>query len=296
LVLKSPVFYIEQGLICLRNRLTSLIGLRTLKTAIAVTLGVLVSGLLGLQYPFFVGMTAIIAMERTLQRSVFMGKVRVVGSAVGATVGVCMTYIHRGHPALIFIGIILIILICNKLNLQPAIPISGIVFLWIMVHVGDASPIYYGFHRTFDSFIGASVSCLVNLLFLPYYNMGRLADGMKKTCLTVIGIIQRPDGVVDNEELRDIHSSMRELSGLMELYDEEYLTRSKRKMVESYDRLFRSMSDIVTELDTLNRMEMPQGGDTNILTAGQDYHKAMVAQKLVQIKQLCIDDGVVKGW
>ncbi|MEG2074017.1 MAG: aromatic acid exporter family protein [Angelakisella sp.] len=149
--------------------LTNLVGLRTLKTALSVTLCIVIANILRLEYPFFVGMTAIFAMGRTMHESFFMSLVRVGGTLIGAATGICMSYISRGNPILIFIGIIFVIVVCNKCNLQAAIPISGIVFLWIMVHVGDASPLFYGMHRVFDSFIGAAVSCSVNLLLPPYH-------------------------------------------------------------------------------------------------------------------------------
>lgn len=272
--------------------LKRLVGLRTLKTAIAVTLGVVIANLLGLQYPFYVGMTAIIAMERTLQRSVFMGKVRVIGSAIGAAAGAVMSYIHRGDPVLIFVGIVLVILICNKLKLQPAVAISGITFLWIMVHVGDASPIFYGAHRVFDSFVGASVSCLVNLLFLPYYNIGRLAKGMDDTCGTVVGILERPDGTVDTAELSAIRGSLSSMDALLDLYRSEYLTREKRGQVERYDRLYHSLTDIVTELDAIERVKASNTGSAELTDAGLRYHRAAVSQQLAQVKQLGIADGI----
>lgn len=265
-----------------------LLGLRTLKTAIAVTLGVVIAQLLGLQYPFYVGMTAIIAMERTLQRSVYMGKIRVVGSAVGAATGAVMSYLHRGSPLLIFLGILLVIVICNKLKLQPAVAISGITFLWIMVHVGDASPLFYGAHRVFDSFVGASVSCLVNLLFLPYYNIGRLARGTQHSCDTVVGIIERPDGVVDSTELADIRASLRELDTLMELYRGEYLTREKRTQVERYDRLYRGLLGLMTELEELARAETATLVDPALRCAGRDYHRAALAAQLEQVRALSL--------
>lgn len=279
----------------LTSALKKLIGLRTLKTAIAVTLGVVIANLLGLQYPFYVGMTAIIAMERTLQRSVFMGKVRVVGSAIGAATGAVMSYIHRGDPVLIFIGIVFVILVCNKLKLQPAVAISGITFLWIMVHVGDASPIFYGAHRVFDSFVGASVSCLVNLLFLPYYNIGRLAKGVENSCDTVVGILRRPDGVVDADELASIRTTLGSMDTLLDLYRSEYLTAEKRGQVERYDRLYHSLMDIVTELDAIARVERSNLDSRELAEAGLSYHRAAVARQLIGVEALRRAEGVAAG-
>ena len=53
------------------------VGLRTLKTGLVVTLSVIVSRLIGLEYPFFVVMTAIISMDKTSISSLKMGRNRV---------------------------------------------------------------------------------------------------------------------------------------------------------------------------------------------------------------------------
>ena len=64
------------------------IGLRTIKTGIAVTLSLLVSSLLKLEYPFFVAMTSIISMDKTAMNSMKMGRNRILGTFIGAIVGI----------------------------------------------------------------------------------------------------------------------------------------------------------------------------------------------------------------
>jgi len=50
------------------------IGLRTIKTAIAVSVSIILSNLLNLEFPYFVAMTAIISMDRTARLSISMGR------------------------------------------------------------------------------------------------------------------------------------------------------------------------------------------------------------------------------
>ena len=135
------------------SHLKQLIGLRTIKTGIAVFLAVIVAKIAHFEYPFFMGMTAIIAMDKTMSKSLIMGRNRVLGTLFGAIIGVLLSYIDRGNALLCGIGIILLILICNRLKLQGSITIGGIVMLAIMVHT-DKTPIFYGFHRTLDTLIG----------------------------------------------------------------------------------------------------------------------------------------------
>ena len=146
------------------------IGLRTLKTGLVVTLSVIISRLIGLEYPFFVVMTAIISMDKTSISSLKMGRNRVFGTFLGAVIGVGLSYIDRGNPFLLGLGVILLIQICNNLKLQGAITIGGIVMTAIMVHT-DKTPMYYGFHRTLDTLCGATISFVVNMTVFPYSRM-----------------------------------------------------------------------------------------------------------------------------
>ena len=103
------------------------IGLRTIKTAIAVTLCVIIANIFDLEYPFFMGMTAIISMDKTMTNSLKMGRNRVFGTFLGACIGIMLSYIDRGNALLCGVGVIILITLCNFFKLQGAITIGGIV-------------------------------------------------------------------------------------------------------------------------------------------------------------------------
>jgi len=65
-----------------------ILGLRTIKTGVALALAIFVAQILEIEYPFFVGMTAIISMDKTMTNSLKMGRNRVVGTFLGACIGV----------------------------------------------------------------------------------------------------------------------------------------------------------------------------------------------------------------
>lgn len=149
------------------------IGLRTIKTAIAVTICVLLAECFDLEYPFFMGMTAIISMDKTMTNSLKMGRNRVLGTFLGACIGIMLSYIDRGNALLCGLGVIMLIQVCNFFKLQGSITIGGIVMIAIMVHT-DKTPMYYGYYRTLHTLIGASVSFLVNMTIFPYSTIDRL--------------------------------------------------------------------------------------------------------------------------
>lgn len=171
------------------------IGLRTIKTAIAVTLCVIIANLFDFEYPFFMGMTAIISMDKTITNSLKMGRNRIFGTFLGACIGIALSYIDRGNAFLCGLGIIILIQLCNFFKLQGAITIGGIVMIAIMVHT-DKTPLYYGYYRTLHTLIGASISFIVNMTILPYSTIDRLEKRFDDLWIEIYGII---------EELKNYH-------------------------------------------------------------------------------------------
>lgn len=247
------------------------IGLRTIKTGIAVTVSLWISMLFKLEYPFFVAMTAIISMDKTAMNSMKMGKNRIMGTFIGAIVGILLSYIDRGNPILCGLGIILMIVICNSLKLKGSISIGGIVLLAIMVHT-DKTPLFYGFNRTLDTIIGAGVALLVNCTIFPYYNVKRLDD-------IVIKMWQQSDAIVHSLEnrqhcnLEEIHKNMKEIENELGLYETEILFHKKKELVAKLRRHYEVTEHLLFEMDVCQSVD-------------QEKHKEVYEYHLQRVHQL----------
>ncbi|MBQ9840054.1 MAG: FUSC family protein [Erysipelotrichaceae bacterium] len=229
------------------------IGLRTIKTGIAVTLSILVSNILRLEYPFFVAMTSIISMDKTAMNSMKMGRNRIMGTFIGAIVGILLAYVDRGNPFLCGIGIIIMILICNALKLNGSIAIGGIVLLAIMIHT-DKTPIFYGYNRLLDTIVGAGVALFVNCTFFPYYNVNRLDD-------IVIKMWHQSDKILDalkNDkeiDLSEIHYEMKVIENELDLYEKEILLRKKKELVQKLRRHHEMTHKLLFEMDVCQSVD-----------------------------------------
>ncbi|MCI5773655.1 MAG: aromatic acid exporter family protein [Erysipelotrichaceae bacterium] len=155
--------------------MTNTIGLRTIKTAISVFLSMYLGNLFNFAYPFHIAIAAMFALDKTAFGSFKLGRNRIVGSIIGACIGVLFSYIDRGNPFLCALAIAIQIYICNALNLKGAIIISGIMMLIIMGNEGN-DPIYYGFYRSADTIIGVIISVIVNITIFPYNSLKRLDE------------------------------------------------------------------------------------------------------------------------
>ena len=143
------------------------IGMRTIKTAIAVSLTIFLSQIFNLKSPFFAGIAAIIAMQSSVSESFYMGRNRMYSTILGATIALLFSLIAPENPIFIGIGIIIIIYICNLFKLKKPITLSAMVFLSIILNYEEGSRVSYALYRTLDTFFGLTIGTLINYFILP---------------------------------------------------------------------------------------------------------------------------------
>ena len=137
------------------------IGMRTLKTGLAVCISLYLSSFLHLKSPIFAGIAAIIAMQSSVSESFVIGKHRVVGTIIGAFIGLLFSYLLPHNYIFLSIGVILVIHIHNILDWKKSLSLSSIVFLAIALN-RDNNRISYAMYRLIDTFLGIVVAMLVN--------------------------------------------------------------------------------------------------------------------------------------
>jgi uncharacterized membrane protein YccC len=173
------------------------VGMRNIKTAIAVTLCVLISQALKLEYPFYAAIAAVISMESSFVNSFRAGRNRMMGTLVGAGLGLIFASIQPNNALLCGVGTILLIYICNRFKWNSSISIAGIVFIAIMVNMNGKSPIEYSLNRILDTVIGISVALAVNYLLFPHYHAARTEQAHHSLADQTADILKR--GVAGGE-------------------------------------------------------------------------------------------------
>ncbi|GAB6108100.1 FUSC family protein [Fusibacter bizertensis] len=143
------------------------IGMRNIKTGIAVTITLLICELLKVTNPFYAAIAAIFAMESSIEATFVVVRDRMYGTVLGALVALLFVSFFPVNPLTIGVGIIVVIYICNLFKWQGTIKITTIVFLAISLGVHGGDNVSYAFFRTIDTFIGLSISALVNVLIYP---------------------------------------------------------------------------------------------------------------------------------
>lgn len=205
------------------------IGMRTLKTSIAVTLSISLGYALNLNSPLFAGFAAIIVMQGNLVDSYRMGKNRVLGTILGATVGLLGSLLSVGNPILIGIGTIIIIKISNKLGWSKSISIATMVFISIMMNDSDGK-LHYSINRVLDTVVGIIVAFVVNFVISPPLTKDKIHNGSKSIIKEFSQALER---IVINRQCIDV-TSLKEIERMLEDLNNEYPILLEEQSIHLY--------------------------------------------------------------
>lgn len=146
------------------------IGLRTFKTATAVAICLVVSYLIG-HSPVLSGLAAVYCLRTSTATSLHFSRHRVFGTTIGVFISMLAVFIQGTFPrtiyldaAIVFFGVILIILFCNLTRHPEGIVTSVSTFLIICFNTPVTESVSYAFSRIFDVFIGALVAVTVDYI------------------------------------------------------------------------------------------------------------------------------------
>lgn len=197
----------------------SKIGMRTIKTVIAVILTLIIADFLNLNSPILAGIAAIMTIETTVSETFISGKNRMYGTVLGAVVGLIITFIAPKNYIVVGIGLIVIISICNTFEWEKAVRMSMIVFLVIILDYEEGYRLTYALNRTFDTFLGVIVGTSINYFLRPPKVEVNLGEAINDMYLEVKNILENliwKEEQVRTEDLRnritEIHENYKALS------------------------------------------------------------------------------------
>lgn len=153
------------------------IGLRMIKSAVAVFLCLLIGQLRGGSVPFYSAIAAILCMQPYVKNSVRVALNRTIGTLIGGFAGMLILladrqFIPDSMPVLsillisaAIVPLIYVTVVCKK---TTASYITCVVFLSITVsHAADGNPYLFALNRILDTLIGIFISLGVNMFRLP---------------------------------------------------------------------------------------------------------------------------------
>ncbi len=147
------------------------IGLRTIKTIIAVFLSLVISSLRENSAPFYSAIAAVLCMQKDSEDSFRVGLNRFIATIVGALVGYLFLmfeyyiYVLENHTLrylLISIFLIPVIYICVYTKRLGSVATGCVVYLSIVINRAGQLPIVFVVNRFLDTTIGIMVAILIN--------------------------------------------------------------------------------------------------------------------------------------
>ena len=231
------------------------VGLRNLKTALAVALTIFLSQILNLRSPFFAGIAAITAMQSSVSESFSSGVDRMFSTILGGIIALLFSLIAPENPFFIGLGIIIIIYLCNVFNWKQSVQLSGMVFLSIILNYEEGSRLYYAFYITVDSLFGLIVGTLINYFVLPPNLEDKMLESAQKMYSQVKNMV---GAIIWKEEGGELENLRKDLICIEENYNilkkEVKLNLYKSHTFDNLEIIFELLENIYNNLSIIYSM------------------------------------------
>lgn len=263
------------------------IGMRTVKTSLAVTVTIIISELLDMESPFFASIAAIIAMKASVSESFTMGKNRMLGTIFGAIIALFFSYTIPINALSIGIGILVIIYTCNLFGWKNAIQMSTIVFLSIILNYEEGRRLNYALYRTFDTLVGLVIGTVINYFIAPPDT-----NQQKLIKESADDIYSKVKSILESLIIKSKKESLDELKAKLDLLEEEYAVYKKEtklnilkdkdssKFITDYNKTINYFHNIHGHLNTIFSMEsIPSLSEKNRKALESIFEKELPSQE-----------------
>ncbi len=238
------------------------IGLRTVKTAAAVILAMVIVELYGTTTSrlVFAMLGAMAAVQPTFTDSVESCLTQIVGVLCGALMGVGLMLLPL-HPLVATgIGIVLVITLYNTLHIRfsPTLPCLIVVTLCT---TPDIKPAVYAFGRIWDSAIGLGVGMLINTLILPYDNSKQIratAQSLDRELIRFLEDMFDGDDVLP--DARRMMDAIDTMARQLKIFSNQRLfthRHRQRRELETFRSCEQMARELVARMEVLSQMEQP---------------------------------------
>ena len=234
------------------------VGLRTIKTAVAVILALLVVQPYGATTAkvVFATIGAMSAVGPTFKASVAACLTQICGVSVGALLSIVMMELQVPSLAAVGIGIIILLWMYqySHLKLLPLLPCLVLVNICLNPEVEAVS---YSLGRLWDTAIGLGIGMVINTLVFPY-------DNSRKIRQTMAGLdsdlIQFLEDMFDGDELLVELETLRNMErlGCLNQENRQALRSLGAKLSEEPPKRQESVEDVVVNYHVARALHLRQ--------------------------------------
>lgn len=238
------------------------IGLRTLKTAAAIVISMVIVDAYGASSSrlIFAMLGAMAAVQPTFKESVESCLTQISGVFLGALAGVLLLALPIHPLAAAGIGVVLVILVYNALHIRfsPSLPSFIVVLLCTTPGV---QPLSYGLGRIWDTAIGLGVGMAINTLIFPYDNSRRIRSTVESLNKELILFLEDmfdgdnllPDAGDTSHTIDDMHKQLK----IFENQKLMFHLRRQKKDLERFRLCEGKARELLAHMEVLSRMDSP---------------------------------------
>ena len=250
-------------MIATKKKLPFHIGMRTVKTALAVGLSLLTGYAIKSEYPPFLAIGALGAMESSITASFKGARDLTVGNLVGALLAMGFSLVFSGHMAIGYaLGVIIMIVVCNMLHMRASTTsLACVVFCCCLTDLLATGNLFYGLLRFRDTVVGTAIALAVNMLIRPYSGAAHTKDSIIKAQKAMLPLLKQRVLRGRIPDLRDLRASISELDRNVSVLLDERMNKSLKKSEVAHLRgcqqLLWKMRDALIGICCIDTMPSP---------------------------------------
>ena len=244
------------------NKLKIHIGLRTVKTTVAVLLAMMVVELFGTTTSklIFAMLGAMAAVQPTFSASVEACVSQIVGVMFGALMGILLRLLPV-HPLITTgIGMIMVITLYNMLHIRFSPSLSCFVVV-MLCNSPDILPMEYAVGRIWDTAIGLAIGMVINMLVFPYDNSRRIRSAVESLDTELIAFLEDMfDGDDHLPGAEEMTHKIDDMVAQLELFAGQRLfwrRKRQRRQLEAFRICRGKARELVARMEVLCQMERP---------------------------------------
>lgn len=238
------------------------VGLRTIKTAVAVIVSMIIVDMYGATTSklIFAVLGAMAAVQPTFRDSLDSCITQTIGVLFGAVMGVLLLALPIHSLVAAGAGIILVISLYNTLHIRFSPSLSCIIVVTLCTTPG-VQPMSYAFSRIWDTAIGMGIGMLINTLIFPYDNSRRIRDTVESLNREVIQFLEEMfDGDNIMPDARQMQKKIAEMEQQLHIFSNQWLLHrinNQKKELASFRICEAKARELVARMEVLSLMEQP---------------------------------------
>jgi len=214
------------------------VGLRTVKTAAAVILSMIVVDLYGATTSklIFAMLGAMAAVQPTFRESLESCTTQILGVLYGALTGVLLLALKLPPLVATGIGIVFVITLYNALRIRYSPSLACIIVVTLCI-TPDVQPFTYAVGRIWDTAIGLGIGMAINTLVFPYDNSRQIRTLVESLDSDLIEFLE---DVFDGDDVlpdaRKMRRNIQTLEGQMRIFSNQKLVLRLSRQKEELEK------------------------------------------------------------